>query len=625
MPKQKSRKKITIPATEGSSNVALQGPGNKSGQGRPPVNQYTGVICLFLIIANLIVFGQVLGHEFIYLDDNTYVFENQLVQAGFTGESLRVAFTTFLMGHWHPITWLSYMLDYKIFGLHPAGFHFTNLLLHIANTLLLFLFLRYMTAATWRSAAVAVLFAFHPLHVEPVVWVSSRKDLLSTFFGLLSLWAYLYYTKDTSSWRRYFLVIIFFLLSLMSKAMLVTLPLIMLLLDYWPLGRFRTDLPKESIRSRALYLIREKAPLILLSVVFIIIAIVAVGNQKTVVAQDTGDVKDLIALPRAVLRFLYIPYGYGYYIIKMFWPRDLAVLYPPNRHFSQLFAAGAGLFLIFTTILSIRKANKYPYLFLGWFWFLITFVPVIRLFLADRYTYITLIGLFIVLVWGAAEAADRWLKSRIALQVAAGLLILALGVGSWFQARLWRDSITLFEHTLSVTKRNVLIHYNLGFVFFTKGKFDEAERLFTEAIKLRPDYAEAHSSLGNVYLRQKKLEEAGKKFAEAVRFKPELVEAQYNLGYVLLQQKKPDEAIEYLQEAIRLKPDYAKAHNGLGQLFVQQMRLDEAVAQFEEAIRLEPKYREAHQNLAQVLFLQGNIEKARSHYSKAARLKSDDF
>ncbi len=533
-------------------------------------------ICLFLTVATLSTFWQGRNHEFVVYDDLLYVVENSHVQAGLTWKGITWAFTTNHASNWHPLTWLSHMLDCHIYGLNPGGHHFTNILLHVLNGLMVFLVLRQMSRGLWQSAFVAALFALHPLHVESVAWVSERKDVLSTFFWMLTMWSYVRYVQRPSP-ARYVLVLSAFAFGLMSKPMLVTLPFVLLLIDYWPLGRFQMGLSNDADvrkkdkpdtlsreKSPFLHLVWEKTPLFVLAILSSIITIVA-QNQG-------GAVKSLEVFP-LMTRVANALVSYLGYIGKMIWPHGLAVLYPhPGNSLSLWQPVGAGLFLLGISFGAIRVARTCPYIPVGLLWYVGTLVPVIGLVqignqsMADRYTYVPLIGLFIIIAWGAADLLSRWHYQTILVAVCIGVLLPALMICSRIQVRHWRDSTSLLEHALEVTTDNYIAHNNLGAVLAAKGKFQEAISHYSQAIRVKPGYADAHNNLGNALAAEGKLQEAISHYSRAIRANPNHAKAHYNVGLALAKQGKLDTAIGHFSEAIRIKPNLAEASNILRSL-----------------------------------------------------------
>lgn len=576
-------------------------------------------ICLLLALATAVVYWQLGSHQFINFDDDVYVYENPAVQAGLTARGIGWAFYTFTAANWHPLTWLSHMLDVQLFGLNPGRHLYTNLFLHILNTLLLFLALRRMTGAVWRSAAVAALFALHPLHVESVAWVSERKDVLSTFFWMLALCAYSRYAEQTKSWGRYLLVVAALMLGLMAKPMLVTLPFVLLLLDYWPLNRLRwqaTDGGRELL-AKALPLIREKIPLF---------ALVAASSVVTYVAQQYGGaVKTLTRFPLH-LRLSNVLVAYVSYLSKMLWPDRLAVYYPYELARPAWQVMAAALALLSVTTFVIYSARGRGYLLTGWLWYLGTLVPVIGLVqvgeqaLADRYTYVPLIGVFVMIVWGAASLMEGWRFRRVGAIASAAVLLMALCVLTWRQAAHWRDNLTLYEHTLSVTSNNYVINNNLGFALSQAGRRREGIERLNEALRLKPDFFEAHNSLGAALMEEKRFDEAVNHFEAALRLQPDVAKVHSNMGAALGSLNRLDEAVVQLNEALRLDPNYPSTHLNLGIILLRQGKNEEAAARLAEAVRLQPDSAEAQNAYGYALARRGQLDEAITRFKLALRL-----
>ena len=584
------------------------------------------IACLFLIVATLATYSDLINHQFINYDDDIYVTDNPPVQRGLTFEGVSWAFTTMHSGNWHPLTWLSHMLDCQLFGLNPGEHHLTNVVLHVANSLLLFLWFLYVTRTLGCSFLVAALFALHPMHVQSVAWVAERKDVLSTCFWLLTMWAYVWYVESPRL-RRYVLILVCFSLGLMAKPMLVTLPVILLLLDYWPLGRLSLQgsatagaASQSGSRVANQRLVYEKLPLLALS---------ALSSVVTVYAQkEAGALWTFQTLPFAN-RLANALVAYVSYLGKMFWPTRLAIFYPlPQHHLPIWQAPAAGLILVVLSLLALRLARRHPYLLVGWLWYLCTLLPVIGLVqvggqaMADRYTYVPFIGLFIVLVWGMADLGTRWQAPPFLLPLGAGVVLAALMICTWVQVRYWHDSLTLYEHALEVTRGNPLIHNNLGIALAAQGKPEEAEAHYAEALRLDPNFALTHNNLGMALAKRGKLEEAEAYYAEALRLNPKLAEAHNNLGIALAKQGKLEEAETQYAEALRLNPNLARAHNNLGMALAKQGKLEEAEAQYVEALRLDPHFAGAHNNLGMALVARGKLEEAEAQYAAALRLNS---
>jgi len=528
-------------------------------------------IYLLLTIATLTVFYPVQNHDFVNFDDQLYILDNPNVQAGLSLKSIYWALTSAHLCNWHPLTWVSHMLDYDLYGLNPKGHHLNNLLFHIANSLLLLAFLNRMTGALWRSVFVAALFALHPLHVEPVAWVSSRKDVLSTLFWLLTMWFYAYYT-ELPNLKRYFLVLLFFIFGLMSKPMLVTLPFVFLLLDYWPFRRFafkvsqyanKVALPKLISGSSNLslpVLILEKAPFLVLSIGSSIITYLS--------QQSCGAVKSLETISLK-LRIINALVSYTIYFGKTIWPHDLIFFYPYPKIHSQWFYIGAGFFLATLFLSVIYLAQRHPYLTVGWLWYVGTLVPVIGLVqvgsqaMADRYTYIPLIGLFIMIAWGIPRLFKNWHYQRMFLFISGGTLILFLIICSSMQVRHWKNTKALFEHAIDVTERNYSLYKGLSIYLTKQGKHKEAVSVLYRALDIEPSFILAHNDLAVVLARQGDIESALSHLFEALKIKPDYAEAHYNLGVIMDRQGKHNDAAVHYSEALRIDPKYKQARANL--------------------------------------------------------------
>jgi tetratricopeptide (TPR) repeat protein len=588
-------------------------------------------VCLALTLAATAVFWQVCTYDFVNYDDPDYVYDNPNIQAGVTPTAIKWAFTTGYATNWHPLTWLSHMLDWQLFGPNPAGHHLTNLFFHIANTLLLFIVLKQMTHSLWPSAFVAALFALHPLHVESVAWVAERKDVLSTFFWMLTMWAYLRYVKHPGV-ARYLLMLLTFALGLMAKPMLVTLPFVLLLLDYWPLARVpskrvvgKTDRQNKKhtdshFHWRILYyLIREKIPFFALSAVSSIVTFHVHRGAIVLITQ----VPLKFRISNAFV-------SYVEYIGKMIWPSRLAVFYPhAGQNISILHVVISAVFLLDVTILIFRFAKEHRYLVTGWLWYIGTLVPVIGLVqvggqaLADRYSYITLTGLFIIVAWGLPDLLARWQYKKIALALSALLIISAMSICTRFQLCHWQNSLTLFQHALDVTEDNYISHFCIATPLREQGRLDEAIYHCSEAVRLRPDYFDAQFYLAYFLRNAGRLDEAVKEYRESLQIKPEDPNALNGLGITLGQQGKLDEAIKCFTEALRIKPDFTAIHANIGYTLFLQGNLEEAAAHLTEALRLDPNSAQAHYSLGQALVQVRKINEAITHFEEALRLEPD--
>ncbi len=574
-------------------------------------NRLKLIICLFLIVSTLVVYWQVSDHDFINFDDPDYITENRDVLSGLTKKGFTWAFTTFHSANWHPITWLSHMLDHELFALDPGKHHLMNLLFHLANTFLLFIVLGKMTGAPWRSGFVAALFALHPLHVESVAWISERKDVLSTFFWMLTMWAYVRYAVRPR-FGRYILVVIFFALGLMSKPMLVTLPFVLLLLDYWPLGRLQMRHVNtggnflETDTSTLSWLIWEKIPLF---------ALTGASSVVTFLVQGKGGaVQSLVTLPLSI-RLSNIVIAYVGYIRKMVFPNDLAVIYPHIGTLAMWQIGVIGLLLVCFSAMLVMGAQRRPYLAVGWLWYLGTLIPVIGLVqvgaqsMADRYTYVPLIGLFIMCAWGVPDLIEKWRYRRVALSISAGILILGLMMCTWFQVTRWKDSPTLFTHALNVTKRNWMAHYQLGMARAEQGKLEQAIAHYSEALRIKSDFGLAHSNLAGVLLNLGRIKEAIGHSTEALKIKPDYAKAHTNLGTALAYKGDINAAIKHYSEALRIDPNSRETHINMGILLVKKGSPDEAIFHFREALRIKPGDSIAGHNLDRLLRQKGGSDR----------------
>ena len=573
-------------------------------------------ICIYLVLAltTTAVFYQVCTYDFFSIDDGEYVYENPNIQGGITSEAIKWAFTVGYASNWHPLTWLSHMLDWQLFGPKAGGHHLTNLIFHIVNTLLLFTVLKQMTRRFWPSAFVAALFALHPLHVESVAWVAERKDVLSIFFWMLTVWAYVRFASRPKI-ASYLLIIVFFALGMMSKPMLVTLPFVLLLLDYWPLDRLSPKRGKAGSKYSLSYLLIEKAPLF---------AMALASCMTTFIVQKKGGAMEWehYGLP---IRLANASISYLQYISKMIWPARLASFYPhPNQNVSILYAVISAVFLLAVTILIFRFAKERRYLVVGWLWYLGTLVPVIGLIqvgaqaMADRYTYITLTGLFIIIAWGLPDLLAKWQYKKIALILSALLVILALSICTHFQLCHWQNSITLFQHDLDVTKDNYAAHFGIAGPLRKQGKLNETIYHCLEAIRIKPKYSKALDCLGIALCEAGRIDEAIPYYKKALEIDPHFADARANLalafaakggsaanhintGHALALQGNLDEAAVHLTEALWLDPNSVEAHYYLGLVLVQKGKINEAIMHFEKALRLKPDWVEPINDLAWLL------------------------
>jgi protein O-mannosyl-transferase len=517
-------------------------------------------VCVCLAVVTWVVFAQTLRYDFVNYDDPHYVYQNARISSGINFANLAWAFSHIHSENWHPLTTITHMLDCQLHGLNAGWHHFTNVLLHCLAVVLLFVTLERMTGALWRSAFVSAVFAVHPLHVESVAWIAERKDVLSAFFFMLTLVAYLYYTRSPSV-GRYLTVALAVVLGLISKPMLVTLPFVLLLLDYWPLGRFEAR--RSNARRQVLQLVLEKIPLIALS---------AVSSMVTFLAQR-GAIGWTEQLPVSA-RISNALIAYVVYIGQMFWPAGLAVFYPhPENRLPVWDISLAVIVLVGITAAAFVFRKKAPYFVTGWLWYLGMLVPVIGLVQvgwqghADRYTYLPQIGLYIAVTWAVADLTRSWRFQRMALGAAALVVVGVLSWRGWLQTSYWRDSETLFTHALAVTTNNDVALNNLGIIFLDKGQLDDAISKLQAAIDLRPENAPAHDNLAKALLRKGQVTEAMVHYRKFLEIEPGNVEARNTLGTALIQQGKVREAIDQWQEALAIQPENGNASSNLAWVF----------------------------------------------------------
>jgi Flp pilus assembly protein TadD len=562
---------------------------------------------LVLAFATLVAYGPVLRNDFVVYDDRTYVLENPHVQAGLSGAGFVWAWTATRASNWHPLTWLSHMLDQELYGSDARGHHATSLALHLASTLLLFGCLERATGAVGRSAFAAALFGVHPLHVESVAWVAERKDVLSTLLMLLTLMAYARYARRPGV-GRYLAVAGLFALGLAAKPMLVTLPFLMLLLDRWPLGRWSDRTARE--------LLLEKVPLVVLALASCAVTVAAQRAGGALGSMDRFPLD--VRIGNAIL-------SYVAYLRLMVWPSGLAVFYPHPRAVPLLPVVGSAALLAGVSVWVFRSRARHPYLLVSWLWYLVALLPVIGLVqvgeqaLADRYTYVPLIGIFVMLAWGVPDAVRAVRGRSVALTVAAVVVVLALVPLARAQVARWRDSRTLFEHALSVTSGNRVAHNNLGLVLEESGHPEEAIAQFEAALALRADDAAVLNNLGNALADLDRHAAAVERFERAIALQPGHAKAHFNLAASLVRLGRAAEALRHYREAVRLEPDDPRMRNNLGIALAREGDAESAIEQFEAAIRLQPGNGRAHANLAGALVLVGRRAEARVEIENARK------
>lgn len=631
-------------------------------------------IAIALFVLTLAVFWPATGNDFVNYDDPDYVTRNAWVKKGLTPEGVKWAFTSGHASNWHPLTWLSHMLDWQLYGENPRGHHFTNLLFHALNASLLFLVLGSMTGFVWRAAFIAAIFALHPLRVESVAWVSERKDVLSTFFGLISLWFYTIHVhaKQKAGGHgsvfniQYGAALLFFALSLMSKPMLVTLPFLLLLLDIWPLKRLSIGMPPEKGNNRTSSnepwhrLLLEKIPWFIL--------IIASSWITYVVQKKGGAVSAALDLNARLGNALI---SYCRYLHKFVWPEKLSVLYPHPGSWPGIMVAGAAIFLLAVSAAALWQFRKRPWIFVGWFWFIGTAIPVIGIVqvgiqsMADRYTYIPMIGVYIMATWATCELTSH-LKSRRQLLTVSSIVILSIcSVLTVRQIGVWRNSMTLFENAVAVTEKNYLAYNNLGFFLSEQSrslsgearlrKIDEAIARYRQSLEIKPNYEEALNNLGHALAEKGLHAEAIPYYRQALKIKPDLLEAHNNLGNALSEVRQIKEAIDHFNFVLEREPDHADAHNNigvalamdgqiekamhhlqkavelnpgsisarsnLGNAYAVQRKFDQAAEQFRAVLQMKPNDARVHNNLANVFSSLGNIDEAITHYRRAIELE----
>ena len=609
---------------------------------------------LLLVAATLAVYWPAIYCGFLNYDDPLYFTSNPQVLTGLTPGNVVWAFTTTHASNWHPLTWLSLMLDAELFGQSPIGPHVTNVLLHVANTVLVFLLFRRITAATWRSALVAALFALHPLHVESVAWVTERKDVLSAFFGLLSLWAYVRFVEASRVQRPEFKVffalsLVTFALGLMSKPVLVMLPLVMLLLDWWPLRRVTGDgwqvtgaeerlagtLASPALSevrgadsvtlshqpSTVIQLIFEKWPFLGLSIISCVVTFIAQQKGGAVAALTS------YSLPERVGNAFV---SCARYLGKTFWPAALATPYPHPGHWpAGLVLFAAGLFIVLS-VAAVRWRQKLPFAPVGWFWFVGMLIPVIGLIqvgdqsMADRYTYLPLIGVFLLLVWGLGEACRRWRMMKPPVVFLAAFMLAACVWQTRQQLGYWQDSGTLFRHALAVTENNYVAENELGTWLAGQGQIAEAMDCYRRSLQIKPGNVDAIYDLGNAFARLGDWDNAIADYRRALEIAPNQADVLNNLGFALAAKQQFAEAIASFNAALTLNPDSVGAHNNLATLLFRQHRFDQAEQHYREALRLSPDNPQIHANLGDTLVRLGRIPEAVKCYQEALRLRPDD-
>jgi tetratricopeptide (TPR) repeat protein len=573
----------------------------------PNIDIIAALIFLSLLIVAL--YWRVYGYDFVSLDDS-FIYDNPQLKNGLSIKNIFWAFSNYTTTLWIPATWISFFLDYEIYGMNPGGYHITNVILHICNTVILFIILYQITQKKWQSFFVAALFSCHPIHVESIAWIIERKDVLSTFFLMIFLYTYLQYTKKENL-LRYLTAMFFYLLGLMAKPMLVTVPIVLILLDYWPLSRF-----EKTSKSR---IFLEKLPFLCFSLM--VSAITIFFQTKTGALVSFDSINIINRIENAVSSYIF-------YLVKLFLPVNLAVVYPYEQYFSfwEVFIK----FVIFVAITTLffRLHRKHPYLIVGWLWYVISLLPVIGIFQsgaqshADRFVYIPFIGIYIILAWGTPHFLQVLKTPRVISTIIFFIILPVLSTMTWFQVGYWKNSNTLYAHTLAVTKNNWLIHNNYGKVLEEQGKEKEATAHFETAANIKPEFPVHHLNLANNFYRLGEIDEAEKhyKMAIAVSTDNEATAKAYNrLGFIYQIQRKKSEAIKHYKEALRLKPTEIEALNNLAILLAQTGDYSNATINFKRALELSSQNVETLNNLGLLSIKTGNINKGIFYFKKALK------
>jgi tetratricopeptide (TPR) repeat protein len=593
----------------------------------------SGIICAVLVLLVLATFEPVRHNGFVDYDDNAYIVSNPHIQSGITYTSLVWALTSGYAANWHPLTWLSHLLDIEMFGLNPVWHHTHNIVLHTASVLLLFLVLRNMTGSLWRSAFVAAVFGVHPLRVESVAWAAERKDVLYVFLWMLTLLAYFYYTRHDNL-LRYMAVVVCLCLGLMAKPMMVTLPIVCLLLDVWPLSRIRSGLlttgyPEQAGQTqdslcRPVSLsqsIIEKIPLFMLILISCVI---------TCRVQREWGAMDAIQTTWSQ-RLANIPVSYIKYLWKMAWPVNLAVLYPFPKDIRPVWQwGGASLLLLGWSAFTVYAIRKRPYLFVGWFWYVVTLIPVIGLVqvgnqaMADRYSYLPSIGILIMLAWGAEELTATLHYRKVIFAILGGASIIAMIAAARVQDTYWKDGMTLNKHTLAVTENNYIIYNNMAVLFLEANKFDEASECLQKALAIRPDYYVTDTNMADLMKKQKQYDKALAYIDKAVEEQPGTWMVHFTRGEILEAMGQSDAALQCYNKAVELNGDKFPPFYNAGALLARYGMFKEAVPYFQEAIRCNPNWVNAYRDLGLTMQCLGQMEDAISNYQKALKIDPDN-
>ena len=548
---------------------------------------YSYIIIIFLIVATFITFSKIAGNEFINFDDNSYITENNHIKSGINPKSIKWALTTAYFTYWHPLTWLSHMLDWKLFGADASGHHIVSLLLHIGAVFFLFLFLNKATNNLWSSAFAAALFAIHPLRVESVAWAAERKDVLSMFFGMATLYAYAFYVEN-SKLSRYILCLVLFVFALMSKPMMVTLPFVLMLLDYWPFERWQKALNEQSKKINSIAgIILEKVPFICFTIA---------SSVETFLGQNQGGAVPSSELLPFLTRATNSIVSYATYLCKIFLPVNLAVFYPYELSLPLWDILISGLIIILITLAVIYYIRKHPFLFVGWFWYLGTMIPLIGLIqagsqaMADRHTYLPSVGIAVMLAWGIPLLFPREDMRKKILFPAATAFLIIISVLTWKQCGYWKNSIELWNHALKVTDVSYLPYYNLGCAFQEKGGNSEAIENFKKALQFNPNKPSIHNNLGTALLNNGDIISAAKEFRQSIHLNPNHAGAHNNLAMILYNQKRFDLSRNHFQQVITLHPNFPNAHYHMALILARERSYEKALFHYNNAVRINPVY-----------------------------------
>lgn len=561
-------------------------------------------LSFFLICSILIIYWQVSGFEFVGYDDFKYI---PLASKPLSLASFVWSFQSLEFSNWHPLTWLSLIFDYNLYGSNAGGYHITNLLIHIFNTLLMFFLLNKMTGAVYRSAFAAALFALHPLHVESVAWVSERKDVLSAFFWFLTMWFYVIYSRNPD-WKKYLVVIFLFSLGLMAKPMLVTLPFVLLLVDYWPLGRmtFTKTLPDNhpgTEKKSLSFLLWEKTPLLLLSFLSCVVTYVAQDKYHAVISLQN------ISLSQRIFNAVN---SYVGYLEKTFRFQKLEVFYPYPERFESLEIVVAITLIMLLSTLAFTLIKKSPYLTVGWFWYLGTLIPVIGLVqvgsqaMADRYTYIPLVGIFIMLVWGMYEVLSKLKYGKYINLFMLTVFMATAATASYYRVQIWENNFTLFEHAIEHDKKKHIAYHIIGYNAAKYGDNEKALYYYYQTLKINPKYDPAYLHAGNVLQKMGKLDEAINCYMKALQINDKSAEAQYNTGVILILKNRFQEAADHFKESLKINPDDADVHNNLGIALVKTGKIKEGLGHFQQSLHLNPGSLEFQKNVSITLSMLKN-------------------